>query len=457
MSHEPSNLPRRDVLRSGALAVAAAAAAASSLAAAARALGAHAGSGEPATSPQPQQSRGRPLSVGVIGCGGRGTGAAFDALAASPDTQVVALADLFPDRVESARSALAEHGQGRGAVAAERCFTGFDAYQKLLASGVDCVILATPPGFRPVHFAAAVDAGCHAFIEKPVAVDPAGVRAVLAAADRADAKALSVVAGTQRRHERCYREAMARIRAGAIGRPVAARCYWNQGGLWHKDSDPALTPVQNQVRNWLYHTWLSGDHIVEQHVHNIDVVLWAFDALPVRVCATGGRQSRTGAEFGTINDHFSVHYDFPASRFAASMCRQQDGTDGRVDEVIIGTEGVALLRPGGGEIEGAHPWTYRPDEDPSPYMLEHVALQESIRGNAPRANEARQIARSTMAAILGRMSAYSGRDLTWDDALAAPLDLVPASFPGGAAPAESVARPGVTLPWPDRSADADRA
>jgi predicted dehydrogenase len=457
MNRDQSSLPRREVLRSGAFAVAAAAAAASSIAAAARALGAHAGSGEPTASLQPRESRGRSLAVGVIGCGGRGTGAAFDALAASPDTRVVALADLFPDRVESARAALAEHGQGRGAVDAAMCFIGFDAYMKLLATDVDCVILATPPGFRPLHLAAAVDAGRHAFIEKPVAVDPAGVRAVLAAADRADSRALSIVAGTQRRHERCYLEAMARIRAGAIGRPVAARCYWNQGGLWHKEPDPALSQVQNQVRNWLYHTWLSGDHIVEQHVHNIDVVQWAFDALPLRACATGGRQSRTGAEFGTVNDHFSVHYDFPGSRFAASMCRQQDGTDGRVDEVIIGTEGVALLRPGGGEIQGAHPWRYSPDEDPSPYMLEHVALQESIRGNVPRVNESRQIARSTMIAILGRMSAYSGRDLTWDDAIASPLDLVPARFPDGWAPEESVSRPGITPPWPDRSASSGRA
>ncbi len=447
MTCEQDPVHRRDVLRSGAMVLAAAAAAASSVAAAARAIGAHAGSGEPGASPSPGESRGRPLRVGVIGCGGRGTGAAFDALAASPDTRVTALADLFPGRVDAARAALAEHGQGRGDVAPDMCFVGFDAYLKLLGTDVDCVILATPPGFRPLHFAAAVDAGRHAFIEKPVAVDPAGVRAVLAAADRADAKALSVVAGTQRRHERCYREAMARIRAGAIGRPIAARCYWNQGGLWHAEPDPALSPLQNQVRNWLYHTWLSGDHIVEQHVHNIDVVQWAFDALPTSACATGGRQSRTGPEFGAINDHFSVHFDFPGARFAASMCRQQDGTDGRVDEVIIGTEGVALLRPGGGEIRGAHPWTYRPAEDPSPYMLEHVALQESIRGNAPRVNEARQIARSTMMAILGRMSAYSGRDLTWDDAIAAPLDLMPASIDAGVAPEEAIARPGITRPW----------
>ena len=457
MTKEHDSVPRRDVLRSGAFAVAAAAAAASSLAAAARALGAHAGSGEPTASPLPSESRGRALKVGVIGCGGRGTGAAFDALAASPDTRVTALADLFPNRVESARASLAEHGNGRGNVDPGMCFVGFDAYRRLLETDVDCVILATPPGFRPVHLAAAVDAGRHAFIEKPVAVDPAGVRAVLAAADRADAKALSIVAGTQRRHERCYREAMAKIRAGAIGRPVAARCYWNQGGLWHKTPDPAMSDVQNQIRNWLYHTWLSGDHIVEQHVHNLDVVQWAFDALPAKACATGGRQSRTEEEFGCINDHFSVHYDFPGARFAASMCRQQDGTDGRVDEVIIGTEGIALLRPGGGEIQGAHPWTYRPSEDPSPYMLEHVALQESIRGNSARVNEARQIARSTMMAILGRMSAYSGKDLTWDDAIAAPLDLMPASFANGAAPQETVARPGVTLPWPKTSGSAGRA
>jgi predicted dehydrogenase len=456
MASTQDPMHRREMLRSGARAALGVAASASAIAAAARALGAHAAAVDPSAPSLPGQSRGRALRVGVIGCGGRGTGAALDALSASPDTRVTALADLFADRVESARAALAEHGQGRGVVDPSDCFIGFDAYRQLLSRDIDCVILATPPGFRPLHLAAAVEAGRHAFVEKPVAVDPVGVRAVLAAADRADRKALSIVAGTQRRHERCYLETLAKVRAGAIGRPVAARCYWNQGGLWHRDPDPSLTPVENQVRNWLYHTWLSGDHIVEQHVHNLDVVLWAFDALPTAACATGGRQSRTGPEFGCINDHFSVHYDFPGGRFAASMCRQQDGTDGRVDEVIVGTEGMALLRPGGGEIRGAHPWKYQPAEDPSPYVLEHVALQESIRGNAPRANEACQIARSTMMAILGRMSAYSGRDLSWDDAMAAPLDLAPKSLADGSSPIEAIARPGVTPPWPATSADSSR-
>jgi predicted dehydrogenase len=396
----------------------------------------------------PSQSRGRPIRVGVIGCGGRGAGAAMDALKASPDTRIVALGDAFRERVESTADGLAKAGDGRADVPASARFWGFDAYRKVLATDCDLVILATAPGFRPTHYAAAIDAGKHVFFEKPVAVDPAGVRTVLDASARAADRKLCVVAGTQRRHERCYLEAMRLVREGAIGRPVAARCYWNQGGLWHKDPDPALSEIENQVRNWLYFTWLSGDHIVEQHVHNIDVVNWAFgDAHPVRCVATGGRQVRTQPVFGAINDHFAVDFEYPGDRFAASMCRQQDGTDGRVEEIVHGTEGTLLASSGRAEIRGRVNWKFT-GPNPNPYVQEHVDLQDAVRGNAPSLNEGRRIAESTMAAIMGRMAAYTGKDLAWDAALADPMDLVPKDPKPGPGVKESVAFPGQAAPVP---------
>jgi predicted dehydrogenase len=389
----------------------------------------------------PAVSGGRELKVGVIGCGGRGGGAAFDALKAGPDARIVALGDVFEERVRGVAAGLAKAQPDRGAVPESRQFHGFDAYRKVLATDCDIVILATAPGFRPTHYAAAIDAGKHVFFEKPVAVDPSGVRTVLDASARAAERKLCVVTGTQRRHERCYLEAMALVQDGAIGRPIAAACYWNQGGLWHKDPDPRLSEMENQVRNWLYHTWLSGDHVVEQHVHNIDVVNWAMGGPPVRCIATGGRQARTEAIYGAINDHFSVHYEYEGDRLCASMCRQQEGTDGRVDEVIHGTEGTLLTSSGRAEIRGRFRWTFSGD-NPNPYVQEHVDLQEAVRGNAPYVNEGRRIAESTMTAILGRMAAYTGKDLSFAAALADPMDLVPKDPKPGPGVKQSVAIPG---------------
>ena len=284
---------------------------------------------------------GSELRIGVIGCGGRGTGAAANALEASPDSRITAVGDLFDERIASCLGHLTSFG-GRAEVAQSNRFVGFQAFEGVLRAPCDVVILATPPGFRPQHFAAAVDAGKHVFLEKPVAVDGTGIRAVLAAAARADERRLAVVAGTQRRHETSYREAMERIRGGAIGDIIAARVFWNMGSLWHRQPDPARSDVENQIRNWLYHTWLSGDHIVEQHVHNIDVANWALDANPVRCVAVGGRQVRTDpASYGHIFDHFAVDFEYPPARdgsprFVLSMARQQDGTAGLVEEVQIG-------------------------------------------------------------------------------------------------------------------------
>ena len=381
------------------------------------------------------------IRVGLVGCGGRGTGAASNALEASDRVRLTALADVFGDRLNGCRGRLAGHGD-RAVVADRSCFVGFDAYQKLLATDVDVVILATPPHFRPMHFAAAVGAGHHVFMEKPVAVDPAGVRTVLAAADEADERNLSVVAGTQRRHEACYRAVMQRIHAGEIGRIVSARCFWNMGGLWMHPPRPEWSDMEWQLRNWLYFTWLSGDHIVEQHVHNLDVVNWAVGTHPIRALGMGGRQVRTDPNYGNIFDHFAIEYEYPNHVHAMSMCRQIDGCSGRVEEAIHGTQGYAETRPGHAVIEGAGSWRF-PGPNPNPYVQEHRDLIRSIL-EGPRLNEARAVAESTLTAIMGRMSAYTGQAVTWEQAMSSQLDLSPPAYEFGELAVAPVAVPGKT-------------
>jgi predicted dehydrogenase len=382
------------------------------------------------------------IKVGVIGCGGRGTGAANDALAASPDVRIVALADAFADRLEGCRKGLAEADPARATVDPSRCHVGFDAYRELLAGDVDVVILATSPHFRPIHFAEAVARGKHVFMEKPVAVDPPGIRQVLAAAEAADAKNLSVVAGTQRRHESCYRAAMAKIAAGAIGKVVSARVYWNMGSLWVKEREASFSDIEWQMRNWLYFTWLSGDHIVEQHVHNLDVVHWATGETPTVARGMGGRQVRTDKKFGNIFDHFAIEYEFPSGVHMMSMCRQTDHCWGAVEEVIHGSEGRCVTRSGFAEIQGKNPWRFEAENN-NPYVQEHRDLIESIVQRKP-VNEARTVAHSTLMAIMGRMSAYTGRDVSWEFALKSNWKLGPAKYEFGPFDPGPVATPGRT-------------
>jgi len=371
------------------------------------------------------------LKVGLIGCGGRGTGAAFNSLEASERIHIAALADLFPDRLSSSRSSLQGHAPDRATVPDSQCYIGFDAYKNLIRdSGVDIVILATPPHFRSIQFEEAVRAGKHVFMEKPVATDPVGIRRVIANGEIAKSKGLSVVAGTQRRHEKSYLVAMKKIEEGLIGEVISARVYWNQGGLWVKEHQPEWSDMEWQIRNWLYFTWASGDHIVEQHVHNIDVSNWVMGGPPVRCLGMGGRQSRTEAKYGNIFDHFAIEFEYPNGQFTLSMCRQADGAAGRVQEVIHGSKGTMILRPGFA-VAQSHAkesdllWRYR-DPDPSPYVLEHVDLIDSISNNKGL-NEAKRVAESTLSAIMGRMSAYTGQAVTWEQALNSKLDLAPES------------------------------
>ncbi len=390
------------------------------------------------------------IKVGLIGCGGRGTGAARDCVSAAKGVEIYALGDLFPDQVEWSFNDLKDgHDWGRDKVAGlgekltatkSRCFSGFDAYMKVIKSGVDMVILATPPNFRPEHLAAAVKAGKHVFMEKPVAVDPPGVRSVIQSSELAEKKRVAIVAGTQRRHQPSYNEIIRRIHDGALGELVGGQCYWNGGELWYKDPGPEWTQVETQIRNWLYFTWLSGDHIVEQHVHNLDIMNWAFGGPPVKCMGMGGRQTRTDPKYGNIFDHFAVEYEYANGARILSMCRQEKGATNRVSERLVGTKGTA--NPSW-SIWGENKYEFD-GEYVSGYVEEHADLIASIRKNKPL-NEGKRIAESTLTAIIGRMSAYTGRELKYEWALnSSKLDLSPPKLEFGDMPAEPVAVPGET-------------
>jgi predicted dehydrogenase len=381
------------------------------------------------------------LRIGLVGCGGRGTGAAQDSLSSNDNVELVAMGDLFPDRLESSRQRLREKLADKVKVSDDHCHTGFDAYHKVIDSGVDLVIFATPPAFRPIHIAAAVEAGKHVFAEKPIATDPAGIRSVLESARKIKEKRLGFVCGTQRRHDVGYNEIIKRIHDGAIGELVSGNCYWNQGYLWMHPRQPGWSDMEWQVRNWLYFTWLSGDHICEQHVHNIDVMNWCFDAHPVSAYGMGGRQVRTDPAYGDIFDHFAIEFTYPNGARITSQCRQIDGTDGRVKEHIVGTKGTS---DPSGSISGSSKFRYkRPAGALGPYQQEHRDLIDSIRKGQPL-NEAQRIAESTLTAIMGRMSAYTGKEVTWEQALNSKLSLLPEKFELGKLPVAPVAEPGKT-------------
>jgi len=393
------------------------------------------------------------LKVGLIGSGGRGRGAARDCVNSSPNVVITAMGDLFPDRVEGAYKWLTEQLKPENLkVSAEARFSGFDNYKKVLAGDIDMVILACPPQFRPRHLKAAIEAGKHVFMEKPVAVDPPGIRSVIATAKLAQEKGLGIVAGTQRRHQAHYLEIMKRIHNGDIGEIVSGQCYWNMGALWLERAkqnwagrtEKGWSDMEWHVRNWLFLTWLSGDHIVEQHVHNLDVINWAIGSHPTRCSGMGGRQVRTDPMYGNIFDHFAIEYEYPNGARVMSMCRQTAGCHNNVSERVIGTKGFSFTSGANGHIKGANAYEY-PDESPNPYVVEHTDLIASIRNGKPL-NEGRQVAESTMTAIMGRMSAYTGRALSWDWVMdTSKLDLSPpGGYTFGDLPVRPVSVPGET-------------
>jgi myo-inositol 2-dehydrogenase / D-chiro-inositol 1-dehydrogenase len=359
------------------------------------------------------------LKLAVIGCGGRGTGAAHQALATGPDVKLVAMADAFGERVAGSLRSLTERYPDQVDVPPERQFVGFDGYMQAIAEA-DVVILATPPGFRPMQFEAAVQAGKHVFMEKPVAVDAPGVRRVLAAAEEAKLRNLKVAVGFQRRHQPGYIETVRRLQDGAIGDLVSMRCYWASGGVWVRPRRPEWTEMEYQMRNWYYFNWLCGDHIVEQHVHNIDVLNWAKGAYPVRAQGQGGRQLRHGPDHGEIFDHHFVEFEYADGSRLFSQCRHQPGWSS-VSEHAQGTMGRADI--GRYLIQGAETWRYR-TEEPDAYQEQQRALFRAIRENEPM-NEADFGAMSTMTAILGRMCTYSNRMLTFEEAMNSQVNLLP--------------------------------
>lgn len=384
------------------------------------------------------------IRVGLIGCGGRGTGAAVQALSTAADVRLVAMADAFPDRVEESYRTLTSPERddwlggdvdlaGRIDVPAERRFSGFDAYRQVIPL-VDVVILATPPGFRPIHFAAAVDAGKHVFMEKPVATDAPGVRTVLAAAERARAERLNVVVGLQRHYQTVYREWVDRIHAGMIGDVVLGRVYWNSEGVWVRPRQPGQTEMEYQMRNWYYFNWLCGDHIVEQHIHNIDVANWVFGGHPVRAQGQGGRLVRTGPDHGQIYDHHFVELEYEGGGRVLSQCRHMPGCMNRVSEAFHGTNGTA---PRPGVILSASGRTlFQHDDagDRNPYQVEHDELFAAIAAGEHRHADGELGAVATMTAILGRMATYSGQVVEWEEALASDFSLMPERFAWDAPP-----------------------
>ncbi len=392
------------------------------------------------------------IKVGLIGCGGRGTGAATQALSTKGNVKLVAMGDAFEDRLKGSLEHLKkgfEGMPGRVDVPVEMQFTGFDAYKKVLAAGVDLVILATPPGFRPVHFDAAVKANKHIFMEKPVAVDAVGVRAVLDATAEAKKKNLAVGVGLQRHHQLGYIETIKRLQDGAIGDIHTARVYWNNAGVWMHPRKAGQTEMEYQMRNWYYFNWLCGDHIVEQHIHNLDVINWLKGAYPVRANGMGGREVRKGKDYGEIYDHHCVEFEYADGSRMFSQCRHIPDCWNSVSEHVQGTKGSADINDYR-ILSGADQWRFR-GEKPDPYQVEHDDLYASIRNGKP-INEGENGALSTMTAIFGRMATYSGKMLDWKDALASKINLAPAEYDFKAAPrvlpnAEGIypaAVPGVT-------------
>ena len=371
------------------------------------------------------------LKIGLIGCGGRGRGAAVNALNADPNTKLVALADPFDKPIEVALKGLKPKYGDRIAVDEDRCFTGFDGFQQVIECS-DVVLLATPPHFRPQHLKAAIDAGKHVFCEKPVAVDAPGVRSVLGTTEEARKKNLNLVSGLCWRYHHGVKETMQRVLDGAIGEIRSIQANYLTGTLWHRGREPDDTEMTYQMRNWYYFDWLSGDFNTEQHVHSLDKALWAFhDEPPLKAYGLGGRQVRTEQpKWGNIYDHMAVVYEYPNHVKVHSYCRQQAGCYRETADHFIGTKGYANILKH--TIEGEKPWKFR-GSGGNMYDLEHEALFSSIRAGEA-INNGIYMARSTMLAILGRMVCYTGQEISWEDAINSEDVLAPSAYAWNADP-----------------------
>lgn len=387
------------------------------------------------------------IKVVLIGCGGRGTGAAMQALSTTQNVKLVAMADAFRDRIDGCYKAITnEENSEKGKnikskidVPEERKFVGFDAYMKAIPLA-DVVILTTPPGFRPIHFEEAVKQNKHIFMEKPVATDPAGVQRVLAAAAEAKKKKLNVVVGLQRHYQNSYRELFKR--KDLIGDITSAQAWWNNDGVWVNKRKPEQTEMEYQMRNWYYFNWLCGDHINEQHIHNIDVINWFKGGYPVKAQGMGGRQVRNGKDHGEIFDHHFVEFEYADGSILNSQCRHIKGTSARVDELFMGTKG--RIQCGKANIldhKGKVLYQFDKKGENNPYQTEHDELFAAIAKGEYKFADAENGAMSTMTSILGRMATYSGQVIPMDKALNSGINIQPAVYDFAAAPP--------VLPGPD--------
>jgi myo-inositol 2-dehydrogenase / D-chiro-inositol 1-dehydrogenase len=377
---------------------------------------------------------GKPLKAGLIGCGGRGTGAAVNFLDAGNGLEIIALGDVFQDKIDNCRAELKK--QKNIDIPDEKCFVGFDSYEKVIDSGVDLVLLCTPPHFRPAHIEAAIKAGKHIFLEKPCAVDPVGARSVMVSIERAKQLNLCMVSGTIRRVQKDFRETWRRVASGEIGDITGAHIIRNGGSLWYRSRNPKWTDMEYMIRNWANFCWLSGDHIVEQFIHEIDVMNWFVDKLPVKAIGWGGRQRRVN---GDQYDFFSIEYVYDNGMQTHCAARQISGCSNQTKQLIAGSKGYADCKGVITDLKGNKLWEYpAPKEDDpdttwkvnDPFVQEHVNLVTAIR-TGETINDATAQVNSTLVTIMGRMSAYTGKDVTWEEVLNSDLYLGPKTYAFG--------------------------
>ena len=395
------------------------------------------------------------LKLALVGCGGRGSGAVVNALSADDQVELVSMADVFQDKLDSSLKAITDHFDGRKKIKVKEKnkFIGFNSYKKAIDEA-DVVILTTPPGFRPYHFEYAIKQNKHVFMEKPLATDPVGIRKVLDMAKIAKEKKLSVVVGLQRHYEKKYTTLHNMITQGNIGKITSGQVYWNDGGVWVNQRQVGQSELEYQMRNWYYFNWICGDHILEQHIHNIDVANWFIGSYPKSAQGMGGRQTRTGKEYGEIFDHHYVEFNYNSGAVISSQCRHQKGCDSRIDEVFQGTKGSVELGKGViTDIRGKELYRYPSvlGQEANPYQVEHDEFFKSIRSN-DIISDAENGAKSTLSAIMGRMATYSGKTVTWDEVLNSDHQIMPESVDWDTTPPSlpdengfySIPKPGVT-------------
>jgi myo-inositol 2-dehydrogenase/D-chiro-inositol 1-dehydrogenase len=393
------------------------------------------------------------LKIGLIGCGGRGTGAASQALRADPGAKLTAMGDMFADRIgpsfDGLSEDLGEDAKAKIDVPADRKFVGPDSYKEVLASNVDVVILTAYPAFRPEHLRAAIDAGKHVFAEKPVAVDAPGLRSVYESGREAERRNLALMVGFCWRHNDGMMATFDKVNSGVIGDVTSVHTTYHGGTLGRRPRQPAWSDMEFQLRNWWHFTWLSGDHIVEQAIHSVDRMAWALgDILPTKVTCLGGRAARSGPEHGNVYDHFAAVYEYEGGRRAFHTCRQMDDCPGDNTDYIYGTRGQCTVNGWtptylAQDYRGAKLWQYDGPNDRDMYQNEHDTLFKSIRDGKP-VNDAERSCNSNLMALMGRMAAYTGQTITWDQAMNSQENLVPAELKMGPAETPPVAIPGKT-------------